>query len=154
MSSTNKTDYLGLNQWLGTDRPTRIDYVQDNEKIDTAVKNHITNENCHVTSEEKLKLSNPTTTYYSGNGGTSRTITLAFVPSVVFVFKKNASPVGYSSSYPIVNSAMGITSNGYSAGITINGTVITVKQSTAVENDGSFYNLNQSGGQYGIIAFK
>ena len=33
MSSTNKTDYLKLNSWLGTDRPQRIDFVDDNTII-------------------------------------------------------------------------------------------------------------------------
>ena len=30
MSSSNKTEYLKLNAWLGTDRPQRIDFVDDN----------------------------------------------------------------------------------------------------------------------------
>ena len=34
MSSSQKTEYMGLNNWLGTDRPQRIDFVDDNQKID------------------------------------------------------------------------------------------------------------------------
>ena len=34
MSSTNKTTNLGLNQWIGSDRSKREDFVDDNKKID------------------------------------------------------------------------------------------------------------------------
>ena len=34
MASTNKTENLGLNQWVGTDHLTRTDFVEDNALID------------------------------------------------------------------------------------------------------------------------
>lgn len=38
MASSNKTTYLGLNRWLGTDKPKREDFNADNQKIDTKVQ--------------------------------------------------------------------------------------------------------------------
>lgn len=38
MSSSNKTSYLGLNQWTGDDKPKREDFNSDNEKVDLAYK--------------------------------------------------------------------------------------------------------------------
>lgn len=38
MPSQNKTEHLGLNQWDGNEYPKRVDFVDDNLKIDTAVK--------------------------------------------------------------------------------------------------------------------
>ena len=37
MASTNKTEHLGLNAWLSTDKPKREDFVRDNQLIDGAV---------------------------------------------------------------------------------------------------------------------
>lgn len=34
---------MGLNNWLGTDRPQRIDFVDDNQKIDSTMKSHASN---------------------------------------------------------------------------------------------------------------
>jgi hypothetical protein len=38
MPSAIKTPYYGLNQWSGSEYPKRQDYVDDNSKIDTALK--------------------------------------------------------------------------------------------------------------------
>ena len=37
MPTSNKTEHLGLNQWLGTDKPKRADFVEDNAAIDHAM---------------------------------------------------------------------------------------------------------------------
>ncbi len=37
MASSGQTNNFGLNQWLGTDKPTRLDYNSDNLKIDAAL---------------------------------------------------------------------------------------------------------------------
>lgn len=34
MGSSSKTSYLKLNKWIGSDRPKREDFNEDNEKID------------------------------------------------------------------------------------------------------------------------
>ncbi|MCT4605844.1 MAG: hypothetical protein N4A64_07025 [Marinisporobacter sp.] len=38
MPSKNRTEYLGLNQWEGNEYPKRSDFVEDNAKIDQALK--------------------------------------------------------------------------------------------------------------------
>ncbi|AFS78515.1 putative neuraminidase [Gottschalkia acidurici 9a] len=38
MASTEKTGFLGLNQWVGSDKPKRQDFVDDNKKIDNRLK--------------------------------------------------------------------------------------------------------------------
>ncbi|MDL2288714.1 hypothetical protein LJC32_04980, partial [Oscillospiraceae bacterium OttesenSCG-928-F05] len=39
MSSTSKTEHLSLNQWTSDDNPLRVDFNEDNAKIDAAVGN-------------------------------------------------------------------------------------------------------------------
>lgn len=38
MGSTHKTQRLALNQWIGEDRPKRLDFNEDNAKIDAAIR--------------------------------------------------------------------------------------------------------------------
>lgn len=40
MASTNKTETLGLNQWIGSDKPKMEDFNSDNRLIDTALAGH------------------------------------------------------------------------------------------------------------------
>ena len=53
MSSTNKTEELGLNQWVGTDVPKMEDFNNDNALIDKAISDHIWSASAHVTMEQK-----------------------------------------------------------------------------------------------------
>lgn len=155
MSSSEKTEYLKLNAWLGTDRPQRIDFVDDNTIIDTAIKNHVQNATMHCTSTEKAKLENPYTAIsYTGTGEESNTITFAFSPKMAIVFCKDTPPTQTDSSgNTLVNTAMVVKSNGGTGGATISGYNLTVTQSaTAVE--GVMYNLNKYNGQYCAIGFK
>lgn len=41
MASTNKTQLLNLNQWIGTDKVKRVDFVDDNKIIDDWFKKMI-----------------------------------------------------------------------------------------------------------------
>ena len=52
MSSTNKTEELGLNQWVGTDVPKMEDFNNDNALIDKAISDHIWSASAHVTMEQ------------------------------------------------------------------------------------------------------
>lgn len=155
MSSTNKTDYLKLNSWLGTDRPQRIDFVDDNTIIDTAIKNHVQNSTMHCTSTEKSKIENPYTVIsYTGTGEETKVITFAFNPKLVVVFYKELPSMQTDSSgNAVINQAIVAKSHGSTGGVTISGYDVTVTQSkTAV--GGVFYNLNKYNGQYCIIGFK
>ena len=75
MSSTNKTEYLMLNQWLGSDRPQRIDFVDDNRIIDDAIKIHFSDTSKHLSNEQRDKLNQPyVMVSYSGSGESSKVI--------------------------------------------------------------------------------
>lgn len=50
MASKNKTNNLELNLWEPEDRPKRADFNTDNEKIDTALSEHIDDKDIHVSS--------------------------------------------------------------------------------------------------------
>lgn len=155
MSSTNKTEYLKLNQWLGSDRPQRIDFVDDNRIIDDAIKLHNANSGIHITSEQKDKINEPYVMQsYGGTGSETYSINLGFSPKFVIVFTKNSAPMQIDSSGDIiVNQSFVAKSNGTAGGVTINGNNVIVTQSSTA-TDSIKYNLNKLNGQYCIIAFK
>lgn len=155
MSSTNKTEYLKLNQWLGSDRPQRIDFVDDNKIIDDAIKLHNSNSGIHITSEQRDKINEPYVMLsYGGTGSETYSINLGFSPKFVIVFTKNSAPMQIDSSGDIiVNQSFVAKSNGTAGGVTINGSSVIVTQSSTATNSIK-YNLNKLNGQYCIIAFK
>lgn len=65
MSSSNKTENLGLNLWSGTDSPKMEDFNADNRKIDLAA---------------------PMIGSYTGDGAVVRDIELGFKPSFGILF--------------------------------------------------------------------
>jgi hypothetical protein len=68
MSSTNKTQNIHLNQWLGTDKPKRADFNADNAAIDAAVTEHTTDTVRHITADERNYWNNRLVTgSYVGN---------------------------------------------------------------------------------------
>ena len=154
MSSTEKTSNLKLNLWIGTDKPTRLDFVTDNQKIESAVSGHTNNTAIHLSTDDRSRLNQPFVTgYYAGDGNSTQTITLPFVAKSVIVYKKGTpSVIKNSSGELLCNTAIAIPSNGGS-GCTVSGTVLTVQQSTSAV-DGALYNMNASGGQYAYIAYK
>ena len=90
MSASVKTANLGLSAWIGSDKPTRLDFVNDNQKLDTAVGNHINSTAVHLSDSDRERLETPYVVgYYGGNGINNRSITLDFEPKAVFVYKKN-----------------------------------------------------------------
>lgn len=156
MASSNKTTNLQLNLWSQTDKPARLDFVSDNQKIENAFNTHTQNSNIHLSESDRSKLTSPyVTTYYSGNGESSKSIAIGFTPKVVIVFRKNSPQIKFNSSgVPIVNGAMVIASNGNTGGALISGTNVTVSQSSTAASNGLIYNLNENGGQYAVMAFK
>ena len=155
MSSTNKTEYLMLNQWLGSDRPQRIDFVDDNRIIDDAIKIHFSDTSKHLSNEQREKLNQPyVMVSYSGSGESSKVIDLGIQPNFVIVFMKDAPPTEDDGSGNILlNQCFTAKSNGTSGGALINGNNLTVYYSQTPEN-GIRYNLNKTNGQYCIVAFK
>lgn len=89
MSSTNKTEKLGLNGWIGSDIPQRNDFNRDNAIVDEIVGNHIDDRVIHVSeSERKIWSNNVYTTFYFGNGDMTQTIKTGcpFEPMLAIIF--------------------------------------------------------------------
>ncbi len=152
MASTEKSSILGLNLWKETDRPKRSDFVADNNIIDSVLGAHANNSQVHLSAEERETLNNLNSVYqFSGSGDESRSVTLPFAPSFVFVFKKGEAPVVYSSDgYNVINFSYAASSGANGGGVTLSGAELCVTQSTAAAN-GAFYNLNKQYSQYTVL---
>lgn len=154
MATSNYTTNLHLSAWTENDRPKRADFVSDNQIIDTQLGGHLANMTMHLTADEKAKIGEAfICASYVGTGEASRTITLAFRPKMVFVFKRGVPFTVYSGSVNNVNAACCFYGNGSSVGISITTSGVIVGQSQSAEN-GIKVCLNESGAQYSIIAFK
>ncbi len=155
MPTNHKTPKIHLNSWLGTDKPMRSDFVEDNTLLDTLLGGHLENDSLHLSEKDRIALSTPfVADIFAGNGQASGTHVMPFAPRLVFVFLRNAPFSRYDSekACTVSNAAVvwqGVTSGG--AGLS--GKTLTLTQSQA-PSDGAFYNLNASGGQYGYVAFR
>ena len=154
MATSNYTPNLHLSAWEETDRPKRADFVSDNNIIDTQLGGHIGNSNIHMTAAEKAKLSEPyVCAVYAGSGEAERTVSLGFVPKFAIVYKRGAPPATYTNGVMYANSGYAFYGNGSSSGLSISSSGVTVQQSAAA-SDGVRANLNESGSQYTLVAFK
>lgn len=146
MPSTNKTQYLSLNQWADFDRPVRNDFNSDNAIVDSVLGGHVNNSDLHITAEDKEYLAAPHQVYsYTGTGDASKTVTLTEGFKFIAVFAKDKPLAGSDAVY----SALGYVGLGASSGLSISasGTGFTVSQGDGIC-------LNESGVQYRVIMFK
>ncbi len=157
MSSTNKTEELELNRWIGSDIPKMEDFNRDNEIIDKTLGEHIWDVSMHVTSQQKKEWSNPLgCASYIGDGSDSRSVTLnmGFEPSVCFVFATN-NAVGLSDfANSIHYNYFGIaTVNGSTYGLSLDGNVLNVKNAASTAKF-EMTNFNQVAKSYLVIGFR
>ena len=156
MPTSNKTEHLGLNQWLGTDKPKRADFVEDNAAIDQAVYSHTSNSSIHLSETDRTNFSSPVVAgSYVGDGLEEQDITLPFQPAAVLVIRADCGPVEwYSGGYAMANFGFATQSAGTS-GVSLSGNVMTVCQSqmSPIEGD-NLANLNMDYGQYFYIALR
>ena len=152
MASTNRTDHYMLNNWSGTDKPTRSDFVRDNLLIDTALWQHTSDAHAHLSLAEKSRVSDPyVVSVYQGTDESSRTIELDFTPKLVLYF-----PIGE----PLVrfdNGALGVYYGIAAAGIGSSGACSISTNSFTVQNTvlpDMRYELNNNVFQYIMIAFR
>lgn len=157
MPTENKTANLGLNSWLGTDKPQRLDFVQDNNILDSVISEHLKDFDLHVSAEDKNLIKNPFTIgVLAGDGASSQDHTFDFYPRCIFVFLRNAPFTEYDSTngYTICNSAVvAANGGGGTLGASLLLDTLTLSQSSSASN-GRFINLNKNGAQYFYIAFK
>ncbi len=153
MPSTNRTPNLGLNSWIDSDRPKRIDFVSDNTIIDNYVGGHIADTDVHLTAAEKARATEPfRIMVLYGTGETSMSVNVGFNPAMVTVFR-TGYPLGYYNGTSFnVDSAVW-TPRGASCGISVEGERVTLLNGstgiTRVTN-----NLNEENAQYILIAYR
>lgn len=154
MASSSYTPNLHLSNWSASDRPKRADFVSDNSIIDTALGGHLADSAVHLTAAEKERIAEPfVLRVYSGNGEATRTIDLGFQAKLVIVYRRGVSPVSVSSGETHVNCAVASFGYGGTAGIALNTSGVLVSQSASA-SDGQMVDLNKSGTQYTIVAFR
>lgn len=160
MSSTNKTEKLGLNSWIGSDKPKRIDFNTDNEIIDRAVSQHTEDTVAHINAEEREKWNNYMFTgMYYGDGSTKRTVktTCPFEARIGFVFA-NSRPITITRFSESKNNnyfgIFGFLAN--SLGIKLNDDCksFTVNQSASAMTANEYVNFNESGVAYHYVMFR
>ncbi len=152
MSSTNKTTNYNLNQWIGSDIPKRVDFNSDNLIIDNALNTHFSNNDVHITANERTLWNAPFICgMYVGTGAATMDFNLNFQPKAVFVFAydKPFSPYGNANSYGAVG-----TRNVTSIGLEVTQTGFKVYSGAANAVDGVTPMLNEAAMDYGYIAFK
>lgn len=155
MSSTNKTEYLGLSGWVYSDTPKMTDFTTDNAIIDSILGEHINDDSIHLSEADRAKLGGTiSSTVIAGSGSASRTITLDASPKMVQIFLKNSPSASWNSekSCMVVNSAFALQNGVSSGGVSLTGNNLVVTNSTAPSN-GIMYNLNEEYGQYVIISY-
>lgn len=155
MAASKKSTVLGLCLWEGTDKPRRVDFVADNEAIESQLGGHIQNDNLHLNDTRRKRLDTPTEVRtYTGTGAASRTILFGFSPSAVIVFAVgkpfSQAMTGCTKQYA------GIAAGGQnSLGVALSTAQVTVQQTQTAPTDGSgMASLNESGVTYAVLAFR
>ena len=158
LSSTNKTENLNLNNWIGSDVPQRVDFNMDNSIIDSVLGGHIDDEDVHVSTDDRSKWNAP---YYMGtyigNDASSRTIDVpcSFNPRWGIVFAAGIFPqlndYGNQGDY----NYFGIVStNGSTIGVSLSGKQLSVIQSATAVSNYEYRNYNEGGTTYVYILFR
>ena len=117
---------------------------------------HITDNDIHVTIEEKeLWTSTFVSDYYSGNGAERRTFNLGYKPKFVFVFETGSSPALYDSTTGLtsVNSGYANSDVG-SLGIETTDNGFRVENGESNKVGKSVPYLNKSGRSYGYFVVR
>lgn len=150
MASTNKTENYELNQWVGTDKPQRVDFNEDNRIVDELLHTHFTDMSLHTTPLDKMQ--NASYSYF-GDGNDEQVLEMPFEPDAVIVMPTNHTPVSIAGTS--VKWYAAATVKGLSTGsVVINGTYVTVKQREVTQTDRQVPALNEDGELYAIIALR
>ena len=158
MSSTNKTAHLGLNSWLGSDKPQREDFNRDNSLIDNAVSTHTADASIHILPAERDRWDTPFAigTYF-GNGSNVRTVTLEcdFDPTwgIVFAASKVPDLADFTNKAQYHYFAL-FTDRGSMSGTQLSGKTLTVNQSAVAVFGNEYRSFNENGATYVYIVFR
>ena len=158
MPTNNKTS-LGLNSWLGTDKPKRSDFVEDNTTINTLLTGHFNDTAKHLSAADRLMLTDAFVLgNYTGTGTPTQVVSLPFEARMVIVFMEQSTMNDYvpagAGGYNENNFAIA-TKKGESMGLRLNANKLTVIQNQSVPSGGGiFTNLNSKSDGYVYIAFR
>ncbi|MFA9381170.1 MAG: hypothetical protein ACERKO_08925 [Acetanaerobacterium sp.] len=155
MPSTYKTEQMGLNQWLGTDKPKRSDYNEDNERIDTAFATHLDDGQMHITPGERAAWNAPFVTgSYTGDGVNGRTIPLDFTPRILILSIDVQAPVAITTGGDLFLRTGFATAFGSTKGLSLAEGGFVVHNAPFIPPDGESPKMNMDGCIYFYIAFQ
>ena len=130
MPSSSKTNYLGLNYWSAGDKPKMADFNSDNQRVDSALQEHIQSTALHLAGSHSAWIRQPFASgTYAGSGAATKTVTLGFTPALLVILPQTYGPLELDTvqKTPIIRFAIGADGQG-SAGLTITSTGFTVAQ--------------------------
>jgi len=163
MASTNKTTYLNLNQWVGSDKPKMADFNTDNQRIDTGVSalnssmlSHINSALVHLTTADKEKIASVLKfeiRTYAGDGVNQRKITLGYKPKLGLIFAVDKPMFEkHSPDNSFNQNSAAFTELGCSEGITLENDGIRLYYSSFNKPDGNGLRINAPNVTYILIA--
>lgn len=156
MPTNNKTS-LGLNSWVGTDKPMRSDFVEDNSTLNTLLTTHFNDTTQHLSTADRTMLTDGFILgNYTGNGASTQVITLPFEPRMVIIFMEQAAMIRYTpnGSYNENNFVI-VTKMGGSVGAFLSADKLTVCETQiAPSGGGVLSNFNSDSDEYVYIAFR
>ncbi len=157
MASSSKTPNLGLSLWEASDMPERLDFRQDNEKLESLVGSHINNANMHLTASEKALVQSPyEIRTFTGNGMGQQDMYLTDNPKLVLVFAAGKPAAQRDGSYTKVYFAIAQAGKA-SAGISVSGKRVRLVQQTeaaaAAAGNGMRLCMNETGVSYVLFVF-
>lgn len=152
MPTSNKTPILGLSLWEESDKPRRMDFVEDNQALENILGRHYLDNERHLNAETYLQLHEPfEVRIYTGSGGASRSFAFEFTPQIAVVWAVDKGAAEYTGTCTKQYAGLAAV-NGHSMGISINGMQVTVQQVQSVPESGSMAALNESGVTYLLLA--
>lgn len=138
MASTYKTNYLGLNKFVGSDKPKMDDFNFDNETLDQKFQEHVQS-SLHITEEERQMLgkANYVIGTYTGNGESPRTIDVGFDVEfgIIFALEEPISMLHASAGVTGIYAAF-ITQQGCSKECTQQKTVLSFSKPVSIRQMG------------------
>lgn len=163
MPSSNKTSFLGLNLFVGSDKPKMEDVNFDNNQLDQRCREHFEDSEAHITAEEREKWNAAgsggsglelTSGSYTGNGQNTQSVQLGFTPKLLLVFAQGEVLALLEGGMGVTTQYMGIlTPEGGTFGISSEENGFRVHQTSGSPGDGRKSGLNASGVTYRYLAF-
>lgn len=157
MPSSGKTEILGLNRFVGADKPKMDDVNHDNNQLEKLVGGHIQNASLHLTQSEKdgLGKSHFEIFTYIGDDMPERTITLPFAPTFGIVYANEHPMVSPISGAQCIDLIAGyISQEGCTQAYDLNGRELHLTQDNTIPNALTCYRPNVPNAKYICVLFR